>query len=140
MTVKKVIIYSVIGFVLTAMIFTGVFYFATNKGDKETDKEVAMETFTYSFGELYSNLKDSKRILKISIVLETYDEKLIETLDTEKFKINNNILELLRSKTEEDLAGDVGQKNLRKEVLESIKSVLPPDKVSDVYFVEFIIQ
>lgn len=139
MTVKKVFIYSIVGFIITVIIFTSVFYFASIKNE-EADKEVQLETFTYSFGELYSNLKDSKRILKISIVLETFDEKLTKKLDSQKFKINNNILELLRSKTEEDLAGDVGQKSLRKEVLDSIKSILPSDKVSDVYFIEFIIQ
>ncbi len=138
MTVKKVFLFSIIGLIVTAVVFTGVFYFATNRSNEETIKEI--ETFTYSFGELYSNLKDSKKILKINIVLETTDEKLLEKVESEKFKINNNILELLRSKTESDLAGDVGQQNLRKEVLNLTKSILPSDKVNDVYFIEFIIQ
>ena len=138
MTVKKVLIFSIIGLIITAIIFAGVFYFvASDKPDKEVEE---VKTFTYTIGGLYSNLKDSKKILKINIVLETTDEKIHEKIDAEKSKINNNILELLRSKTEAELVGDTGQQSLRKEVLELTKAVFPSDKINNVYFIEFIIQ
>ncbi len=138
MTVKKVVLFSIIGFIITASIFASVFYFAANDNPEKKVKEI--KTFTYSIGGLYSNLKDSKKILKINIVLETTDEKINEKIDAKKSKLNNNILELLRSKTEAELVGDIGQQSLRKEVLGLTKAIFPSDKINNVYFIEFIIQ
>ena len=138
MTIKRVFLFSIIGFIITALIFGSIFYFAVYKKPQQKQKEV--KTFTYSIGELYSNVKDNKRILKINIVLETNDEKINEKINNEKPKLTNYILELIRSKAESELSGDIGQQNLRKEVLKLTKSILPSDKINDVYFVEFIIQ
>ena len=138
MTIKKVFLFSTVGFVITALIFGSVFYFAVYKKPETKIKEV--KTFTYPMGDMYSNLKDSKRILKINIVLEVNDEKFLQNLNSEKPKVTNHILELLRSKNESQLTGDLGQQSLRKEVLKLTKSLLPSDKINDVYFVEFIVQ
>jgi flagellar FliL protein len=91
-------------------------------------------------GELYANVKDSRKILKVNMDIEILNEKLNESLDNKRAKITNNVLELLRSKDETQLSGDKGQQSLRKEILKSIKQVIPSDEILDVYFVEFIIQ
>ena len=138
MTFKKVVLLSIIGFIITVLVLGGVFYFSVYKKPEQSVKEI--KTYTYAIGDLYSNLKDSKKILKINIVFETTDEKITGQIDKEKPKLTNFVLELIRSKTESELLGDIGQQNLRKEVLKLAKSILPSDKVNDVYFVEFIIQ
>lgn len=138
MTIKKVFLFSIIGFIIIALIAGGIFYFTVYRKSEPVAEEVI--TFTYSLGELYSNLKGSNRILKINIVLEITDEKFIENLDSEKSKITNHILELLRSKNESQLSGDSGQQSLRNEILKLMNSLLPSEKISDVFFVEFIIQ
>lgn len=78
--------------------------------------------------------------MKVNITVETKDEKIHQALDKNKSKIINNILELIRSKTEEDLAGNAGQQLLQKEILEIIQSIVPTEKITNVYFIEFIIQ
>ncbi|MDF2545847.1 MAG: hypothetical protein K0R93_745 [Anaerosolibacter sp.] len=138
MTVKKVMIFSIVGFLVTAIVFGGVFYFAVYKAPEKTVKEV--KTFSFPIGELYSNVKDSRKILKTNIVIEMIDEKIQEKLETNKSKITNNIMEVLRSKDESSLAGEKGQQALRTEVLEAIKQVVDSDKITNVYFVEFIVQ
>ncbi|HHY91207.1 MAG TPA: hypothetical protein GX503_06035 [Clostridiales bacterium] len=138
MTVKKAILFSLIGLVLGVLVFGGIFFFtAFHKpvADKKEEK-----IYTYSIGELYANVNESRRILKANIAVETKDEKIHEELDKNKSKIINNILELVRSKTEADLSGDTGQQQLRKEVLGIIHSIIPGETITNVYFVEFIIQ
>ena len=82
MTIKKVFLFSIIGFIIIALIAGGIFYFTVYRKSEPVAEEVI--TFTYSLGELYSNLKDSNRILKINIVLEITDEKFIENLEDRK--------------------------------------------------------
>jgi flagellar FliL protein len=127
-----------IGFIITAIVVGIAFYMVAYKKTDATPKEV--KTYTYSMGELYANVKDSRKILKVNMDIEILNEKLNESLDNKRAKITNNVLELLRSKDETQLSGDKGQQSLRKEILKSIKQVIPSDEILDVYFVEFIIQ
>lgn len=138
MSTKKVLLYSVIGFMVTALVIGSVFYFATYKKTQQSTKEI--KTFTYSIGELYANLKESRKILKVNIDVETTNEKINDQLNDKSSEVVNNILEVLRSKDESQLSGDKGQQSLRKEILKTIKGVVPSDNITDVYFVEFIIQ
>ncbi|WP_053957430.1 flagellar basal body-associated FliL family protein [Inediibacterium massiliense] len=140
MTTKKIILFSVIGFVLTAVVMGATFYFATHQKGAQQAQVQPMKTYTYSIGEMYANVKDSRKVLKVNIEVEMINEKLKETLDEKRPKMTNAILELLRDKTEEDLSGEKGQKALRQEVLKSIKQVVPSDEIMDVFFVEFIVQ
>ena len=138
MAVKKVILFSIIGFIVTAAVFGGVFYVATKKNPEQAVKEV--KTYNYSIGELYGNIKDSRRILKANINFEITDEKLTGKLEAKKPKIRNDILELIRSKDESQLTEDKGQQMLRNEILKSVKQMMATEKITNVYFVEFIIQ
>ena len=138
MTIKKIIIFSVVGFLVTAILLGGIFYFITNKNTNDQPKEV--ETTLYSIGELYSNMKDSRRILKINIDIEISDKEVTPKLEKKKSEIINNILEILRSKEINVVDGTEGQQALRKEILNSIKKIVPSDGIMDVYFVEFIVQ
>ncbi len=138
MTIKKAIFFSLIGLVLGILVFGGIFFFTAFQKPASDKKEEKI--YTYSIGELYANINESRRILKVNITVETKDEKIHQALDKSKSKIINNILELIRSKTEEDLAGNAGQQLLQKEILEIIQSIVPTEKITNVYFIEFIIQ
>ncbi|MFZ5966583.1 MAG: flagellar basal body-associated FliL family protein [Bacillota bacterium] len=138
MTTKKVLLFSIIGFLITAIVFGSVFYFAVYRKPTAAAKEI--KTYNYVIGELYANVKESRKILKVNIVLELTDEKFMETLDSKKSMATNSILELLRSKDESQLSGEKGQQTLRNEIAKMINSTLSTDKISNVYFVEYIVQ
>ncbi|WP_129596945.1 flagellar basal body-associated FliL family protein [Anaerophilus nitritogenes] len=140
MTTKKIMLFSIVGFLLMAMVMGATFYFATQQRGEQQTAVKPMKTYTYSIGEMYANVKDSRKILKVNIEVETINEKLKETFDEKRPKMTNSILELLRNKTEEELSGEKGQKALRQQVLKSIKQVIPSDEIMDVFFVEFIVQ
>ncbi|MCT4595589.1 MAG: flagellar basal body-associated FliL family protein [Anaeromicrobium sp.] len=138
MTTKKVIMYSVIGFIITALVLGGTVFYITSKNKQEKPKEI--KTYTHSMGEIYANVQDSRRILKINMDVEISDEKLVEKFKEKNSKIKNGVLEILGKKSEEDLLVVGGQEALRKEILKEIKKIVPSSEILDVFFVEFIVQ
>lgn len=138
MTVKKVILFSLIGLVVLALIFSLIFFFVSNRKAEGRDKKV--EYMEFSLDPMYTNLKGSDNILKTSITIEYTNKKILETLNKSKIKITNSILELLRNKTSEELAGKEGLQEARKAVLNSVMEITQSKDISNIYFTEFIIQ
>lgn len=136
MTSKKVIILSVVGLLVLALVIGAVVFFVmSNK-----DKQVEVDYLHYDIGEMYTNIKDADSILKVNITIEYTDENLTQDLKAKHSKITNGILELLRSRTIEELNGAKGQQNTRVDIRSLVRETLKSEKISDIFFVEFIIQ
>lgn len=141
---NNVLLIAIIVFLTLVIAITAIFYtFSLNK-TKDTsdnpikiDKDVVMYQFDNAF---INNLKESKKLLKVTVSLELANSKIQELVDGRKPEILNNINLLVREKTEEDLAGAEGQKRLQKEILGAIRKMLSTEKVINVYFHEFIVQ
>lgn len=138
MSLKKVLILSLIGLVVLALIFSVVFFLVLNKKDDAKNKKV--EYFEFKLDEMYTNIRESKNILKINITIEYTDEKMVETLNKSKSRISNDVLEILRNKTLEELSGKDGQQKARKDIQSKIVEIVETNAISNVYFTEFIIQ
>ncbi|WP_432400553.1 flagellar basal body-associated FliL family protein [Wukongibacter sp. M2B1] len=138
MTVKKVILFSLIGLLVLALIFSAIFFFVLNS--KSDGKNKKVEYYEFHLDAMYTNLKDSNNILKTSITIEYTDNKLLEKLNKSKVKITNSVLELLRSKDAKELSGKEGLQNARKAVLNSVMEITESKDISNIYFTEFIIQ
>lgn len=138
MTVKKVLLFSLIGLVIAAIVIGGIMFFVLRSKDNKANKKI--EYYQYTLSELYTNIKDSNRILKANITIEYTDENLQDILDKNKAKITNDILEYFRGKTFEELSGQNGQQNSRDGILSKVKEITTGDDISNVYFTEFIIQ
>lgn len=138
MSLKKVLVLSLIGLIVLALIFTLVFFLVINK--KGESKEQKVEYFEFKLDEMYTNIKESNNILKINITIEYTDSKLAETLTKSKSRISNDVLEILRNKTLEDLSGQEGQQDARKDIQNKVVEIVKSNTISNVYFTEFIIQ
>ncbi|MDK2917396.1 MAG: flagellar protein FliL [Candidatus Petromonas sp.] len=138
MTVKKVLILSLIGLIIATLIITGIIFFVLNSDGKNKDKKLTY--YEYNLEEIYTNIKSSKSILKANITIEYTDDKLKAVLDNNKAKITNDILELLRNKTLKDLSGQEGQQKTRNDILNKVRGILNTKDISNIYFTEFIIQ
>ncbi len=141
MTVKKVLMYSLIGFVIFAIIISGIIFYVTNiKFSQTNSNNNTIEQYEFSLDELYTNIKDSNRILKASISISYTDKNLLELLNKKQARITNDILEFFRSKSLEELSGKEGQQDARNNILTIVKEILNSENVSNIYFTEFIIQ
>lgn len=144
MNKKNIILISIIVFLLLIIIFGTVYYIATiNNIKKPEDNPIKIDKniVMYDFGQAFiSNVKESKRVLKVSISIELANSKISELIEGRKPEIVNKINLILRDKKEEDLSGAQGQLRLQNEILAEIRKILNTDKVLNIFFSEFIVQ
>ncbi len=102
------------------------------------------ETSYYTPGDYFvTNIKDSTRLLKVTIVLEvvsTKTEEVTENLTENNHVIRDIILSTLRNKTEEDLRDVSSQDALRKEIVDNLKTQMGIDYLTTLFFNDFVIQ
>jgi flagellar FliL protein len=131
---KKVIII----IVAVLLVAGGAVYFLFLKPAPEP------ELSYYSPGESFvTNIKDSVRLLKTSVVLEissTDTEEVLEYLKENNHVIRDIVLFTLREKTEEELRSMGIDEGLRKELQENISKKMGIDYLQRVYFNDFVIQ
>lgn len=134
---KKTIIIVVIILVLAifAGIAAGVVFW---KKTGNIEKEVKRHNLTVD--DMYCNIKDSKRILKLKITIESIDERSIQKLTEKTFLVRDEVNKIVRNKTDEQLEGTDGQINLQKEIRDNLIILFEDETITNVYFNDFIIQ
>lgn len=108
--------------------------------DNSKTQEKPIETYNLTLDDMYCDIKDSKSIIKINVTVETYSERSLETLENRMYLIRNNINEIVRNKTVEELKGKDGQVNLQNEIKENLVNVFKDEAIANVYFNQFVIQ
>lgn len=137
MSRKKIIIIAVIILLITLSL-VAIFSFLYVKSKADTNKP--KEKFYFDVGEMYSNVKDSSSIVKVDITIEVTDKELLKILERKKFLINNQINEIIRSKTEKELEGSDGQVLLQKEITAKLAKLFNTEDITNIYFEELIVQ
>ncbi len=120
-----------------AGIILGITFYRSNSNNSSKKK---LETFNLTLQDMYCNIKDSKRIVKVKITIETKDKKALDTIEGKQFLIRDDINKIIRNKTEEDLQGKEGQVELQGEIKESLKKLFNEENITNVYFDDLIIQ
>lgn len=133
-TILLVII--VLLFALTLGISAGIFIFSNNSEVRE--KEV--KTYPLTLEEMYCNIKDSRRIMKIKVTVETTSKKTFEEMNEKQFLIRDEVNKIVRNLTEEELEGKEGQINLQNKIKENLIELFSDQNITNVYFDDFIIQ
>lgn len=98
------------------------------------------KTYSLTLDDMYCNVKESKRIVKVNVTIETYLEKTLETLNTKEYLIRDNINQIIRNKTEEELEGKEGQIALQKEIKDCLIKLFNDESIINVYFNDFVMQ
>lgn len=141
---KKIIIIVGVALVVIAAIVIGIIFGLQmmNKGNQaQTEVDISnKKVFQHDVGEMFSNVSDGKKLVKINATVECTDEKFIEVLTSKNYIIRNEITEIIRGKKVEELEGSEGQKNLQKQILARLNEVFNTKVISDVYFQDFIVQ
>lgn len=118
-------------------IVVGIFFFTRNSGGEKAKKVTA---YTITLDDLYCNIKDSKRILKIKITLETISEKTLEKLTEKQFLVRDEVNKIITSLTDEELRGKEGQINLQDKIITKLVELFDDESIINVYFNDYIIQ
>ena len=127
-----VIIFAIVGIILGV-----TFYKTKNVGNiaKQTPK-----TFVLTLEDMYCNIKDSKKIAKVRVTVETNNKKTLELIEGKQFLVRDDINKIIRNKDEDDLQGKDGQIELQKEINESLIELFDDKSITNVYFNDLIIQ
>jgi len=135
---KKMLMIGGIFLVVVISIAVALFVFVFNKSDEPK----AVVYSEYQLGVQYSNIKDEKKILKFNIAIEYTNTKIAAEFGKNKSKIINNIYQIFRAKEFDDLMKTNSQERVREEIKDMIIETLESDAetITDVYFLEFIIQ
>ena len=121
------------------IVAAGVLYFVVFKGGDEEPARPEDNYYSYVPGDYFiTNVKDSNRLLKVSIVLQLDSDKLEEKLKKEEYIIRDNILFYLRSLREEDILADDVEENLRVNLRPILNEALGFESIVNIYFNDFV--
>ncbi len=138
MNLKKVILYILVGFMMSGIIFGALFFFFSNK--QEGGITVSYKTYEYDIGEFSTNLGSTRNYFKGTIRLETLDKSLSKKLREKDTEVRDCIIATLIGKKADEILEPEGQSKLKDEILKVIADIVGSDKITNVYFVDYIVQ
>jgi flagellar FliL protein len=127
-----VIVLAIVGIAL------GITFYKNNNANNSNKKQ--METFDLTLDDMYCNIKDSKKIVKTKITIETNNKDSLKVLEEKQFSIRDDINKIIRNKKEDELQGKEGQVQLQKEINESLVKLFNDETITNVYFDDLVIQ
>ena len=84
--------------------------------------------------------RNARRYLKVKISLEVSEDKTVDEVKERKPEIRDLITLLLSSKTYNDIATFDGKLALKTEIMKRINAILVHGRVTNVYFIDFVVQ
>ena len=90
--------------------------------------------------DLQPTAEGHSRYVSVRVALECLDPSAVESVEEDLARIQDALLEILRSKTPTELKGDEGMTALRQEILFRINRLLGADRVQNVYFTRMMVQ
>lgn len=147
---KPVILFIIIGVVLLLILGAVAFFiffgdglpFLSSSNTDAQEEVIEPPRFTYPMAEFQVNLYDpiTRRFLRMKIDLAFDERALNKEIEDRESELRSSIIEVLRSKTVEDLDEPGGMKALEEDLLEVVNNVLIEGEVRAIYYKEFIFQ
>ncbi|ABR46837.1 flagellar basal body-associated protein FliL [Alkaliphilus metalliredigens QYMF] len=138
METKKVIIYALIALVLSTVVFGGILYFTIFRTPDEMPAEV--KVYEYNLGGFSTNLSTVRSYFKGEMVIETTEKALLSVFVEKNAELRDQIIKVFIGKESVDILDPDGQQQLREELIRVISNVTKSDKITNLYFVDYIIQ
>ncbi|SHI05366.1 flagellar basal body-associated FliL family protein [Sporanaerobacter acetigenes] len=144
MDTKKIILIVVLVAVIVFAIFgtiLGFIFYKNNDSNKgNTGKNKNSEQYYITLEDMYCNIKESKKIVRLKITVEISDKDTFEKLENKQFLMRDEINKIIRNKKEEDLQGKDGQLTLQSEIRNSLIELFDNENITNIYFNDLIIQ
>jgi flagellar FliL protein len=150
---KRLIIIGGVSVLIVVAIAVSVFFYMRKGGGDEDGAEAGTEQkkeaagvkktiAIYPLEPFIVNIHDGSnlRYLKVKLEFEIINPAAKEELDPFQAPLRDAILVLLSSKNLEDISMTDGKNKLRDEVMATVAKVVPPGKISRVYFTDFVVQ
>ena len=147
MTRKKLIIFIIIPLIFVSV--GAVFFVVWNKTsffssqtEKVPENNSEVIRSVYSLDTFIVNLADKggRRFLRVTMDLELKDESLSGEIDKRLSQIRDSILMIIPTKRFEDINSVEGKIALSDEIMTKLNSFLKDGSITNIYFVDFVIQ
>ncbi len=138
MGTKKVVLYSLIGFILSGVFFGTILYFTFFRSSEIVVKNV--KVYEYTLADFTTNMNSVKSYFRGTIVIETSNKKLLDKFEEKNAEIRDGVIQILISKKPEDILDVGGQQKLRDEIKSVVSRIVNSDEITNVYFIDYIIQ
>lgn len=145
---KLIIIF--VAFLILATVgsaFATYLIFRDNTGPQSVTAEkdtVAKEIGpTFAVGEFILNLDTSgnrQQFIRAEVVLEADGKRAISELERRKPQIRDHFISLIRSRSAEQLSNEAGMELLRFEMMQDVNGLISKGEVTNVFFIDLIIQ
>ncbi|NPA32275.1 MAG: flagellar basal body protein FliL [Aquificae bacterium] len=142
---KKFLLFLALFALLSALGVGGYFYFLSQgQTKKEETPSIPPEV-----GIMYKleppfivNLADPEVTVyaRVSVTLEVANQEVLNEVRKKEPIIRDAIIEIISSKTSNELRTPEGREELKLEILKRINTILTKGGVRNVYFTEFVIQ
>ena len=142
---KKKLIFILIPVLLILIGGAGAYFFLTHK-KKESTKQMVVAPqklgVMYNLGSFLVNLadKNANTYAKVSITLELSNQKVQQEVVKRLPIIKDAVINLLSSKTYDEIRTPEGKEELRLELIKRINAILVTGGVQNIYFTQFIVQ
>ncbi|MFP3206569.1 MAG: flagellar basal body-associated protein FliL [Hydrogenobaculum sp.] len=142
---KKKLIFILIPVLLLLIGGAGAYFFLTHK-KKESTKQMVVAPqklgVMYDLGSFLVNLadKNANTYAKVSITLELSNQKVQQEVVKRLPIIKDAVINLLSSKTYDEIRTPEGKEELRLELIKRINAILVTGGVQNIYFTQFIVQ
>jgi len=141
-------LYALIGLVVLTLGGAGGWFFMARTRHHAAAPEAAEAKppeavkVTAPLGSLVVNIgaPETRRFLKVGVDLGVSDEKAAKEVEEHKAQILDLLISVLATASLEVLGSEEGRTGIKKAVVERIHEELRLEKVSRVYFTEFLIQ
>jgi len=139
MSMKKIILFAIIGLVILAVIAGAILYFTVFRSTDE-EKIVEIETFEFQLGKFTTNLSDSRDFFRGDIVIETSNKDLLKEFEIQNAELRDRIIKIIITKKPNEILSADGLQNLRQEIIAAISDVIDTDEITNLFFIDYIIQ
>lgn len=97
---------------------------------------------SYPLEPFIVNIYDGQelRYLKLKVEFELANPQAKPDLDAKVAPLRDAILILLTTKTMQEIQDLQGKNQLREQILGAVSKIIPPGKVTKVYFTDFVVQ
>ena len=104
--------------------------------------EGAAGSTNYPLEPFIVNIYDGqeRRYLKLKVEFELANVQAKPEMDAKVAPLRDAILILLTTKTMQEIQDLQGKNQLREQILAAVNKIVPPGKVSKVYFTDFVVQ
>lgn len=98
-------------------------------------------TTSYDPGdEFITNLNDNRSLIKVQLVLEVTNKKMVKELEKENHIVRDAVITVLRKKSPSEINQDDGIEILKEDIINHLNHVFESDEFINVYFEEIVVQ